>query len=150
MNLLRKRSFYRLFLLVLAGGLILLVPLPGEAASPQEHHFMLEASQFGYTPAVIQVNPGDRVTIELQSTDVVHGLTIDGYPFELQAEPGQPARYTFTVGDPGVYRMRCSVTCGNMHPFMVGKLQVGHNDLLWRALGAMGVLLLGWVVWRPA
>lgn len=148
MNWLSKPSFYRVLFLVMLSGVILLAPLPGEAAPPKTHEFKLEAGQFGYSPAVIKVNPGDRVTIELQSTDVVHGLVIDGYPFELQAEPGQPDRFTFTAGDPGVYRMRCSVTCGNMHPFMVGKLQVGRNDLLWRALAAMGVLLLGWMVWR--
>ena len=46
--------------------------------------------------------------------------------------------------------MRCSVTCGALHPFMIGKFNVGSNDLLWRAIG-LGVLAVIAGVWtvRP-
>ncbi len=44
-----------------------------------ERVFRIEASQFAYNPGEIRVNPGDTVTIELISTDVVHGLYVDGY-----------------------------------------------------------------------
>jgi len=35
------------------------------------------------------------------------------------------------------------VTCGALHPFMNGKLQVGSNLLLWRGVGLAFVTLLG-------
>lgn len=139
----------RITLLVLA-GLILFMPLPMPAYAPQAREFTIEASRFAYAPAILRVNPGDQVTVKLKSLDVVHGLTIDGYAFDLQAEPGQPAEYTFTAGAPGIYRLRCSVTCGNMHPFMVGKIQIGRNDLLWRTIGALGILMLGLLAWKPS
>jgi plastocyanin len=31
--------------------------------SPKERKFRIQASQFEYSPAVLSVNPGDRVTI---------------------------------------------------------------------------------------
>lgn len=122
----------------------------GNPAGPVERHFHIEANSFQYTPEVIQVNPGDRITIELVATDVVHGLYIDGYDLNLTADPGQTATLSFVADRAGSFRFRCSVTCGALHPFMIGKLNVGSNDLLWRALG-LGVLAVVAGVWavRP-
>jgi len=129
--------------------LILLVPIPAKARTPTERVFRVEASRFAYSPAVLKVNPGDRVTIELISTDVVHGLSIDGYGLEVSADPGRPASLTFTADRVGSFRLRCSVTCGGMHPFMIGKLQVGGQNTLWRGVGAAFMIavfavLKGW------
>lgn len=127
--------------------LVLLAPITVKATRPAERTFRIQASQFAYSPPVLAVNPGDRVTIELVATDVVHGLAIDGYDLETTAEPGRSVRLTFVANREGSFRFRCSVTCGNMHPFMIGKLQVGQNSLLWRgALLALLALVAG--VWR--
>jgi len=112
---------------------VLFAPAPGSAAAPVERTFLIEASRFQYSPAVLQVNPGDRVTIDLVSRDVVHGLSIDGYNLAITADPGQTAHLSFIADHPGSFHFRCSVTCGNLHPFMTGKLEVGSNRLLWRA-----------------
>lgn len=122
------------FAIGLAVLLVLALPLPASSALPTERTFHIQAKRFEYTPSVLQVNPGDKVTIELEAEDVVHGLSIDGYNLNLTADPGQPAHLTFIADKTGSYRFRCSVTCGNMHPFMIGKLQVG-NTLYWRAAG---------------
>lgn len=131
-------------------GMALLVafaPFPAWGDQPAKRLFSIEASQFAYSPPVISVNPGDHVTIELLSTDVVHGLSIDGYDLETTSDPGQTASLSFVADRQGSYRFRCSATCGNMHPFMIGKLQVGHNTLLWRGAG-LAVLVLIAGVWR--
>ena len=125
--------------------LILFLPLSVNATTPIDRTFYIQASQFVYSPAIIAVNPGDRVTIELLATDVVHGLSIDGYDLETTADPGQTARLTFVADRQGSFRFRCTVTCGNMHPFMIGKLQVGLNDLLWRAGMLAGLALIAGV-----
>ena len=39
--------------------------------------------------------------------------------------------------------MSCSVSCGPLHPFMIGELIVGPNVPLWRAVGAALVGLVG-------
>jgi heme/copper-type cytochrome/quinol oxidase subunit 2 len=118
--------------------LILFVPLPLPTPAPTARTIRIEASQYQFSPSEIRINPGDRVTIELVSTDVMHGLSLDGYGLNLTAEPGQPATGTFVADRGGVFRFRCAVPCGNMHPFMIGKLQIGPDLLLYRAI-ALGL-----------
>jgi len=118
-------------------------PLPHSTSVPTDRFFHIEAGEFAYSPAVLNVNPGDNVTIELFSTDVVHGLYVDGYDLNVTADPGQPATLSFVADHAGTFRLRCSVTCGALHPFMAGKLRVGSNLLLWRGISLAFVALLG-------
>lgn len=134
-------------MLLVFGLVVLLAPIQPVLAQPVDHLFHLEASQFSYQPSVLRVNPGDRVTIELTATDVVHGLAVDGYNLEMTSDPGQTARLSFVADKPGLFRFRCSVTCGDMHPFMIGKLQVGANTLYWRAAG-LALLGLTAGIWK--
>ena len=141
------RSLFLLLLLGIAGLAVAYAPLPAPAISPQERTFQVEARQFAYSPSEITVNPGDTITIHLVSTDVAHGLYIDGYDLSVEADPGQTATLSFKANKPGSFRFRCNVTCGAMHPFMIGKLSVGRNDWLLRsaglaALAAIGVLIV--------
>jgi heme/copper-type cytochrome/quinol oxidase subunit 2 len=115
-------------------------------AAPASRTFRIEASQYAYSPGELHVNPGDRVTIELLSTDVVHGLYVDGYGNSIESDPGQTATMTFVADLPGSFRFRCNVTCGALHPFMIGKLVVGTDAALVRGIGlalvgAIGILL---------
>jgi len=126
---------------------VLFIPFSATATTPTEHTFHINASRFEYSPNTLTVNPGDKVTIELTATDVVHGLSIDGYDLAVTADPGQTARLTFTADQQGSFRFRCTASCGNMHPFMIGKLEVGQNTLLWRA-AALSILALVAGVWK--
>jgi cytochrome c oxidase subunit II len=125
---------------------VLLFPIPVGAAVPIDRKFTVDASRFEYQPAVLKVNPGDRVTIELVAMDVVHGLSIDGYNLETTADPGQTARLTFIADKSGSFRFHCIVPCGNLHPFMIGKLQVGRNTLLLRSIGLLGLVFVAGLV----
>jgi heme/copper-type cytochrome/quinol oxidase subunit 2 len=141
---------WRYLILAVIGAIILLAPLPVSYAAPTEKIFRIQAQRFEYSPAVLQVNPGDHVTIELQATDVVHGLAIDGYDVSISADPGQTARVSFVANRPGSFRFRCTVTCGNLHPFMIGKLQVGQNLLMVRAAGLalLALISIGMGLWN--
>lgn len=136
------RSRAILLLLLLTGLVVVFVPLPAHFSTPVERVFRMEASQFAYSPAKLSVNPGDIVTIKLASTDVVHGLYVDGYGVSVKADPGQTTTLTFVADKSGSFRLRCNVTCGAMHPFMVGKLNVGSNDWLYRSM-ALAILAVG-------
>ncbi len=125
------------------------MPPPVPVVPPTQRTFRVEASQFAYTPAVLEVNPGDTVTIELVSTDVVHGLYLDGYGVSVTDDPGQTTRLTFTANRSGSFRFHCNVTCGALHPFMIGKLQVGPNTWLWRAISLTVLAALAILILRP-
>lgn len=134
-------------LLGLAAAVISFTPFPlSSPNSPTSHTFNIAASQFAYSPSELRVNPGDTVTLELLSADVVHGLYIDGYDLSVEADPGQTQTLTFVADKPGSFRFRCNVTCGAMHPFMIGKLTVGTNDWLYRSVGFSILAILGLIL----
>jgi len=120
--------------------------LPATSDQPQTKSFVVEASRFAYSPERIRVNKGDRVTIRLVTRDVSHGLYLDGYDLETFAHPDQVGELEFVADKPGVHRFRCALTCGPLHPFMIGQLSVEPNTpftgsalaLLVVAVGAVG------------
>ncbi len=145
--MLSRRLVYGL-LLGAAALAVAFAPLPFETRveSHREQTFNIEARQFSYAPSVLQVAAGDTVTIHLVSTDVVHGLYLDGYGLSVQADPGQTATLTFVADRSGSFRFRCNVICGAMHPFMIGRLTVGTDAALYRGIalsliGALGLTL---------
>lgn len=135
-----RSRFLLLVLLALAVGWI---PIPAVAGSDTERVIHITAKSFAFTPEVIRVRQGERVTLELESIDSTHGIYLDGYDLNVEAEPGHPPRLTLTADRPGTFRFRCSVACGNLHPFMIGQLKVGPDARLWRALAAMVIVALG-------
>ncbi|MHB1131047.1 MAG: 4Fe-4S binding protein [Chloroflexota bacterium] len=106
---------------------VLFWPLPSSAAGTGARRVDVEASQFAFSPAVVQVNRGELVTIHLYALDARHGLWLDGYELALAAEPGHSDTLTFRAEREGRFTFRCSVTCGPLHPFMVGELEVAPN-----------------------
>lgn len=137
---------FSLLLFVMAGLVVAFAPLPVQSIATQEHTFRIDARQFAYSPSELRVNTGDSVTIQLVSNDVVHGLYVDGYNVSMEADPGQTTTLTFTANKPGSFRFRCNITCGAMHPFMIGKLTVGSNNWLYRSLGLAALAVIGMLV----
>jgi heme/copper-type cytochrome/quinol oxidase subunit 2 len=135
-----------LLLFVMAGLAVAFAPLPVPAIAPQARTFRIDAGQFSYSPSELKVNAGDMVTLELVSTDVVHGLYVDSYDISVEADPGQTKILSFIADKPGSFRFRCNVTCGAMHPFMIGKLTVGSNDWFIRSIGLAALAIVGVMV----
>jgi len=124
-------------------GLWLMTP-PVEAA---ERFFEVKAKKFSYTPNIIKVNKGDKVNIRLISEDVHHGFFVDGYGVKTSALPGQEGALSFTADKSGRFSFRCSVTCGSLHPYMIGYFYVGPNNLwVWGVLGVLALGLISWLV----
>jgi cytochrome c oxidase subunit 2 len=129
--------------------LALAAPLPVAGAPPQERQITISARRYEFAPGAVRVNRGDTVTINLESVDVVHGLYLDGYGLSTVAEPGQPGRVRFVADRAGSFHFRCAVPCGNLHPFMIGKMVVGPNLTWLRAVAASllataGALVIFW------
>jgi cytochrome c oxidase subunit II len=143
------RSRFAFFVFLFAMGLVVaFTPLSALPVTTQERTFRIDARQYAYSPSELQVNLGDRVTIELVSSDVVHGLYVDGYDISMEGDPGQSVALSFTANKAGSFRFRCNVTCGAMHPFMIGRLTVGSNQWLVRSI-AMAVLAVAGVLVLP-
>lgn len=153
MNLHSSRGrFYRL-LVAASAALVMLaaivLPLPVMASARGDHTLLIDARTYAYEPSTVSVRRGDSITIKLESLDVVHGLYVDGYDVNLVAEPGKSATVTFLADKEGKFKFRCSVTCGALHPFMIGELNVEPNLPLMRALlltlaGVIGALAFFW------
>ena len=127
----------------------LMMPLPLAKTAPQERHLTISSRSYAFDPGTIHVNHGDTLVITLESADVVHGIYLDGYGVKATAEPGRPGKVTFVADTVGAFRFRCSVACGNLHPFMIGKLVVGPNLTWMRAIlatliTAAGTLAIFW------
>ena len=133
-------------LLGLLAAVVAFAPLPALSSPPQARTFEIDARQFAYSPSELKVNTGDTVTIQLVSADVVHGLYVDGYDVSVEADPGQSATLTFVADKPGSFRFRCNVTCGAMHPFMIGKITVGSNNWLYRSIGFSLLAAIGFLL----
>ena len=94
--------------------------------------FDISVQEWSYNPAVIKVNPGDKVQFVVTTKDVWHGFAIN----ELNINLTIPSEKTVTkevvvptdLAD-GVYTMYCSVFCGLGHPYLKGKVIVGSPKL---------------------
>ena len=77
-------------------------------------------------PAVISVHKGDRVVLQLTSTDVVHGFSMKGYGIFVDKGivPGKPVIVSFVADRTGSFPFSCNAICGKGHENMKGILQV--------------------------
>ncbi len=129
--------------------LMWLIPLP-VSAEPVTHTITMTADQFSFDPPVLRVNQGDRVRLTLHAADVVHGFYLDAYGLQTRVEPGLSQHIEFVAGQAGKFRYRCSVSCGGLHPFMIGELVVSPNRPFARAVGLTLVTVAGvlFYLWR--
>ncbi len=121
---------------------VLMVPLPA-LTKAETQVIELDLAQYQFNPGRVHVGVGDRVIIEIAASDVVHGFYLDGYGIQERVEPGINRRIEFIADQPGKFRYRCSVSCGPLHPFMIGELVVGPNIPFWRTAGVMLVVVAG-------
>ena len=114
----------------------------------------LTAKRFAFEPEIIHVNAGDSVIFRITSEDVTHGFYIDGYDLYIDLPPGEVVEVgPVTFEDPGKLKIRCAVTCGPLHPFMVAEIVVEPNYVfpvfLLLSAGMFGTTML-YVGTRPA
>ncbi len=143
--------FRRAALLTILALLGLFLSAGGGSAAPEQPRVIsLQARSFAFSPGRIHVRTGETVTLSLEALDVTHGVYVDGYGVAVEATPGRPAAVTFTADRTGKFRLRCSVACGMLHPFMLGELVVTPPRLYIGAqVWGMLTLVLGVVFLYP-
>ena len=149
--------------IVLVCALIPLLLVPNLSGQGQRRDVHIRAQQYTYTPHRIVVDQGDEIHLRLASKDVVHGFYLEGHDIEAVIYPGRlkfnlrhpsiDERYspteeiTFIAARPGKFRYRCSVTCGTLHPFMLGEMIVRPNYAFLSGSGAtVGLFLAAFIV----
>lgn len=124
-------------------AVLAIVPVAAASAGPRVTEVDMKASLFAWDPPVIKVHQGDKVVLNLTSLDIVHGIYVDGYEENFLVNPGKTTRVEFVADKPGKFKFRCSFTCGNMHPFMIGEMVVEDNNSYTGAIGLSVVAAVG-------
>ncbi|MBI4434055.1 cupredoxin domain-containing protein [Candidatus Uhrbacteria bacterium] len=97
---------------------------PPAKPTPATRAFRITARQWAFTPAEIRVGLGDRVVLDIASTDVDHGIAIPEFGMRKELKAGTTTRVEFTASKAGSFSFVCSVFCGQDHRNMRGSLIV--------------------------
>ena len=113
---------------LLAAGLAILIGGAGGGllAGPSRATAVITITvhRFAYEPNLITVKRGAPVTIELGSSDRLHGFVLAAFGIRLDAKPDGRSSVTFTPTQAGTFLFHCDVFCGEGHEDMVGHLVV--------------------------
>ena len=91
---------------------------------PNEYEVVLIGFAWAFQPREIRVPAGAKVTFLATSTDVIHGLHIEGTRVNMMLMPGQIGRNTYVFDEPGRHLMVCHEFCGSGHHIMSGEVIV--------------------------
>ncbi|MEE9585561.1 MAG: hypothetical protein V3W09_01520 [Nitrososphaerales archaeon] len=121
---------FMLSILIIGSTLPVILPVFGQVYKPDSEPRVIEltAKRFAFEPNIIHVNAGEKVIFRITSEDVYHGFYIDGYDYFVDIIPGEVVEVgPVSFDEPGKLKIRCAVTCGPLHPFMVGEIVVEPN-----------------------
>jgi cytochrome c oxidase subunit II len=79
---------------------------------------------WAFQPSEIRVPAGVEIVFTATSTDVLHGLNVEGTRLNLMLIPGQISQNTYTFMEPGEYLLICHEFCGAGHHLMAGRVVV--------------------------
>ena len=85
------------------------------------------ARRYAFEPTRIVVNAGEKVRLKVTSTDVTHGIDIEGFDINRKLPPDKTVIIEFTPDQAGRHHFHCSVYCGPGHERMHGELVVIEN-----------------------
>lgn len=86
--------------------------------------FTVSAHKYSFTPAQIEVRQNDLVKITLQTEDIAHSFTIDGYRIAKRVSPGHTVVFEFRADQPGRFPYYCNLTIDDGCRAMRGELVV--------------------------
>lgn len=119
---------------LLAGAILALVligtpvlSLAYQMSRVSDYYLVRVNEHTGFSPAVIYVQPGEQVKLQIHADDVVHGFQSRKLGISVATiYPGKPVNIEFTApSQPGEYGFSCLTRCGLNHGDMIGKVVVG-------------------------
>lgn len=113
-------------------GLVLLVALlvapivAGCIERPIEKEVVVDvvASRYSYAPPNVTARVGDTLVLRIRTTDVTHGLAIEGLHAGVEIPPGEVVELRVKLTSAGEFTIYCTVFCGPGHPQHKGTLTV--------------------------
>jgi heme/copper-type cytochrome/quinol oxidase subunit 2 len=114
---------------------------PKKPVEPPPQSIPMTAKDFEFDPAVIHMKVGDKVRLQVISSDRTHGLHISAFPDGAKAntapglafifgedcfklKKGEPVRVDIEATEPGTYSFQCCKSCGTGHKRMKGQIIV--------------------------
>lgn len=98
---------------------------PGvRAAGNGKYEAVIIGRAWQFIPSEIRVPAGAEVTFVATTTDVIHGLHVEGTRLNMMLIPGQVSRNSVTFKKPGEHLIICHEYCGINHHTMFGKVIV--------------------------
>ena len=111
----RRITFFGIVIALVAVSLVLRAASSGANPVPE---VQVEARQFGFDPALIQVTAGEPVRLVLRSADRVHGFSIRDLKIDVEIPRTGDVVVAFTAPPAGRYEIACSEFCGSGHRHM--------------------------------
>jgi len=78
----------------------------------------ISATRFKFEPNEITVKKGQHIVLEVTSSDVNHGLVLDGLGVKIDVPKGKTSEVKFTAEDAGTFEGKCAHFCGSGHGAM--------------------------------
>lgn len=91
---------------------------------PGRYEVVMLGTAWAFQPSEVRIPAGSEVTFIATSTDVMHGIHVEGTRVNMMLIPGQISRNTYRFENPGEHLLVCHEFCGLGHHLMSGKVVV--------------------------
>jgi len=104
-------------------------PVP-ESGRVVEIDMRVLENQWSWEPAVITIEPGDRVILNIFNEDTYdHGFALEVFGVNRRLFPKRTTRIEFVASKEGEFAFYCSVPCGDGHYKQTGRFLVTPRGL---------------------
>lgn len=97
-------------------------PTPASAMSART--ITIAANNFAFTPNMITVKKGEKVTLSLVGQSGIHGIGIPELGINQKIDLGQTVSIELPTDAAGSYAFKCNVPCGSGHKEMTGTIVI--------------------------
>ena len=113
------------YLNLLAALAFLIAPLVAAPASASEPVIKITAKNWAFTPSTITLKVNEKVKLEFQATEGIHGITIPDLGVNDVVNIGNTvSSVEVTPTKVGTFQAHCAVFCGAGHANMVLTIKV--------------------------